>query len=197
VGLPETGFVFACFNNAYKITPTIFDLWMNLLRQVTGSVLWLSKPNAIALSNLQNEAKLRGIDPARLIFASRIPSRSEHLSRLRLADLFLDTPNYNAHATSADALWAGVPVLTLMGNTFAARVAASQLTAVGLTELITHSEGEYFAKAIELATDPEMLGQIRTCLAQSHSQSPLFNTRQYVLDLESLYVNLIDGSKLH
>lgn len=195
-GLPESGFVFACFNNAYKITPSIFDLWMNLLRQVPGSVLWLSKPNSIALNNLLNEAQLRGIDPARLIFASRIPSRSEHLSRLRLANLFLDTPNYNAHATAADALWAGVPVLTLMGNTFAARVAASQLTALGLMELITHSEDEYFAKALELATDPEMLEKIRTHLSQSHSQSPLFNTKQYVKDLESLYINLIDSARL-
>lgn len=197
VGLPENGFVFACFNNAYKITSPIFDLWMDLLRQVPGSVLWLSQPNSIALSNLQNEAQLRGVDPARLIFASRIPSRSAHLSRLRLANLFLDTPNYNAHATAADALWAGVPVLTLMGDTFAARVAASQLTAVGLTELITHSKSEYFAKALALAQDPKELGQIRARLAQSHTQSPLFNTKQYAQDLETLYSNLLDSAKLH
>ncbi len=196
-GLPETGFIFACFNNAYKIKPAIFDIWMDLLKQVPGSVLWLSKPNTTAIKNLQIEAKNRGVDASRLIFADRKVGRSEHLSRLRLADLFLDTPNYNAHATAADALWAGVPVLTLIGHTFAGRVAASQLSALGLIDLITHSDVEYLAKALELATHPDALRSIRTQLTESRAYSPLFNTRQYVKDLESLYVSLLDGINQH
>ncbi|OYY57889.1 MAG: hypothetical protein B7Y55_03770 [Polynucleobacter sp. 35-46-207] len=196
-GLPEAGFVFTCFNNAYKIKPAIFDIWMTLLKNVPGSVLWLSKPNSTAIANLQIEAQKRGIDASRLIFADRKEGRSEHLSRLRLADLFLDTPNYNAHATAADALWAGVPVLTLIGNTFAGRVAASQLNVLGLTELITHSDSEYLAKALDLATHPGALRSIRSRLAESRGYSPLFNTRQYVADLESLLVDLLNKVNQH
>ncbi|CAM3707128.1 O-linked N-acetylglucosamine transferase family protein [Polynucleobacter arcticus] len=196
-GLPETGFVFACFNNSYKITPPIFDLWMRLLQDVPGSVLWLSKPAPEALENLKQEAESRGIDSSRLIFASRMPERSEHLGRLRLADLFLDTPNYNAHATAADALWAGLPVLTLIGSTFAGRVAASQINALGLNELIAHSEAEYVAKALEFSTHPGALKSIRQQLEANRDESPLFNTRQYVQDLESLYIGLVSKTKSH
>ncbi len=189
-GLPESGFVFACFNNSYKITPEIFDVWMNLLKVIPNSVLWLSKPSATAIENLQSEAKIRGVDSSRLIFASRVPGRKEHLSRLRLANLFLDTPNYNAHATAADALWAGLPLLTMIGETFAGRVAASQLNALGLHQLIVDSLQKYFDKALELASQPELLKNIRVELESKRSISPLFDTKQYVKDLESIYLDL-------
>jgi predicted O-linked N-acetylglucosamine transferase (SPINDLY family) len=195
-GLPEAGFIFACFNHPYKITPLIFDLWMNLLREVPGSVLWLSKPSLQALYNLQREAEARGIDSTRLIFANRTPGRPEHLSRLRLADLFLDTPNYNAHATAADALWAGLPVLTQIGSTFSGRVAASQISALGLNELIADSEGAYVAKALEFARHPDSLKAIRQKLEANRVESPLFNTRQYVNDLEALFMGLVNKASL-
>ena len=196
-GLPEDGFIFACFNNAYKITPQIFDVWMKLLKEVPGSILWLSKPSSEAMLNLQKEAENRGVDSSRLIFATRTPGRSEHLSRLRLADLFLDTPNYNAHATAADALWVGLPVLTQIGSTFAGRVAASQLSALGLNELIAKCEAEYVTKALEFANHPEILKSIRDQLEESRVSSTLFNTKQYVKDLESLYIELLKKISLH
>jgi len=190
-GLPGTGFIFACFNNSYKISPEIFTVWMELLQQVPGSVLWLSKASNKAMENLQKEAQVRGVDPSRLVFATRVPARVDHLSRLRLADLFLDTPNYNAHATAADALWAGVPVLTILGYTFAGRVAASQVSALGLPELIVHSTEEYKAKALELARHPERLKEVKNRLEKNRYQTPLFNTKQYVKDLEGLYESLL------
>ena len=190
--LPDAGFIFACFNNAYKITPHIFDVWMKILKDVPGSILWLSKPSPKALLNLQKEAEKRGVESTRLIFATRTLGRVEHLSRLRLADLFLDTPNYNAHATTADALWAGLPVLTQIGSTFAGRVAASQVTALGLDGLIAHSEDEYVAKALEFASHPNALMAIRQQLESNRSHSPLFNTGQYVGDLESVYRGLLN-----
>ena len=195
-GLPDVGFIFACFNNAYKLKPLIFDVWMGLLRDLPGSVLWLSKPSIKAQSNLQQEAERRGVDSSRLIFATRTPGRLEHLSRLRLADLFLDTPNYNAHATTADALWAGLPVLTQIGNTFAGRVAASQITALGLHELIANSEDEYIAKALEFATNPSTLKAIQQRLEDNRAQSPLFDTRRYVNDLEAIYISLLNKANL-
>jgi predicted O-linked N-acetylglucosamine transferase (SPINDLY family) len=190
-GLPEKGFVFCCFNNPYKITPQIFDVWMSLLNQVPGSVLWLSKTSEKAMKNLQNEAQSRGIDIGRLVFATRVPARKGHLSRLRLADLFLDTPNYNAHATAADALWAGVPVLTLLGETFAGRVAASQLSALGMPELITNTQDEYFSKALELANNPQLLTNLRSKQEANRFTTPLFDAKQYVMNLESIYISLV------
>jgi protein O-GlcNAc transferase len=145
VGLPDAGLVFCCFNNSFKITPNVFDIWMRLLREVSGSVLWLAAADASATSNLRREAEKRGVSGHRLIFAPRIPSAEGYLARLTLADLFLDTHDYNAHATAGDTLWAGVPVLTCAGETFASRVAGSLLNAVGLSELITHSHEEYEA----------------------------------------------------
>ena len=194
-GLPESGFVFACFNNAYKITPHIFDIWMNLLKKIPNSVLWLSSPSPKAIANLQREAMSRGVDSSRLVFASRTPGRKEHLSRLRLADLFLDTPNYNAHATAADALWAGLPILTLICETFCGRVAASQLTALGLQEMIVRSDQEYYDKAMALATQPDLLNNIRNKIEVNRHSSPLFDTKQYVKDLESTYLGLLNPSK--
>ena len=193
-GLPEHGFIFSCFNNSYKITPRIFTIWMDLLKQVPSSVLWLSKSSASAVANLRAEAISRGVDPDRLIFANRVPGRLEHLSRLRLADLFLDTPNYNAHATAADALWVGVPVLTQIGRTYAGRVAASQLMALGFPELVTHSESEYIAKALDFAKNPQKLKELRDRLKGRRDGNPLFDTASYVNHLESLYIKLLDSS---
>ena len=164
---------------------------MDLLKQVPDSVLWLSKASNKAMENLQKEAQARGVDPSRLVFATRVPARVDHLSRLRLADLFLDTPNYNAHATAADALWAGVPVLTILGYTFAGKVAASQVSALDLPELIVHSAEEYKAKALELAQHPERLKEVKDRLEKNRYQTPLFNTKQYVKDLEGLYESLL------
>ena len=142
-GLPETGFVFACFNNSYKFNPETFDIWMRLLKAVDGSVLWLSEPNTAAKRNLQREAETRAVPSERLVFAPFLPTIDEHLARLKLADLFLDTLPYNAHTTASDALKMGVPVLTTPGETFAGRVAASLLQAAGLPELIAASLAEY------------------------------------------------------
>ena len=136
MGLPEYAFVFCCFNNNWKITPEIFDIWMRLLHQVEGSVLWLLRANEGAVRNLRKEAQRRGIDPSRLVFARRLPL-AEHLARQRLAGLFLDTTPYNAGATAAAALWSGLPVLSVIGETFVGRMAASMLHAVGVPELIT------------------------------------------------------------
>ena len=136
-GLPDAAFVFASFNNSYKFSPELFDVWMRLLQRIEGSVLWLSAVNQAAARNLRREAERRGVDPQRLIFASFLPRSEDHLARLRLADLVLDTLPFNAHVTAADALWAGVPLLTCKGTTFAGRVAASLLTAAGVPELIT------------------------------------------------------------
>lgn len=143
-GLPEHGFVFCCFNNNYKITAAVFELWMRLLKAVPGSLLWLLRDNPSAESNLRREAQVRGVDPSRLVFARRV-KLAEHLARHRFADLFLDTLSYNAHTTASDALWVGVPVLTCEGHAFAGRVAPSLLRAVGLSELVTRSLEEYAA----------------------------------------------------
>ena len=191
-GLPAAGFIFSCFNNAYKINPDIFDLWMRLLKQVPDSVLWLSKTSEKAMKNLQNEAIARGVDARRLVFATRVPARKDHLSRLRLADLFLDTPNYNAHATAADALWAGVPVLTQLGQTFAGRIAASQVSSLGMPELIVNTPEEYYAKALELATQPQLIKDLRMKLEANRLTAPLFNTKEYVRDLEKLYTDFLE-----
>lgn len=190
-GLPEKGFIFSSFNNAYKISPQIFEYWMRLLKEVPDSVLWLARPSDIAIENLMHHVIRSGISPDRLVFAPRVPDRAAHLSRLRLADLFLDTFRFNAHSTAADTLWAGVPVLTMLGDTFASRVAASQLTALGLPELITQSEDEYFAKALELASKPHLLKSIRGKLESNRLTTPLFDTKQYVKDLEALYLSIL------
>ena len=189
-GLPETGFVFCCFNNHYKLNPDTFTVWMRLLSKVENSVLWLNAANAFVIANLSNEAKARGIAPERLIFAQRTKDIADHLARQKLADLFLDTLPYNAHATTSDALWGGLPVLTCMGDTFAGRVAGSLLTAVGLTELITHNPEEYEALAFKLATTPELLSQIREKLARNRTTYPLFNTDRFRKHIEAAYTTM-------
>jgi len=188
-GLPDTGFVFVCFNNLHKIGPEMFDIWMRLLREVEGSVLWLLEDNLIAAANLMREAEARGVPPGRLVFAPRrMPE--EHLARLRLADLFLDTLPYNAHTTASDALWMGLPLLTCPGQTFPARVAASLLNAIGVPELVTDSLTDYEALALRLARDPEKLAAIKATLARNRDTHPLFNTLRFTRDLESAYTTM-------
>ena len=191
VGLPEEAFVFCCFNNSYKITPEVFDCWMRILRQVDGSVLWLLEDNAKAASNLRQEAENRGVHPERLIFAKRMP-RPDHLARHRLADLFLDTLPYNAQATASDALWAGLPVLTRIGETFAGRVAASLLNAIGLTELIASTPQAYEALAIELATNAEKLAALKRKLANNRLTTPLFDTGLFTKHIEAAYTAMYE-----
>jgi predicted O-linked N-acetylglucosamine transferase (SPINDLY family) len=189
-GLPETGFVFASFNNSYKFLPAQFDIWMRLLERIEGSVLWLSGVNATAAHNLAMEAQNRGIDASRLIFARYVPSADDHLARLGCADLFLDTLPYNAHATAADALLAGLPVLTCKGTTFAGRVAASLLHAAGLPELVTQSLDAYEALASKLANDPAMLTSLKARLAENRSTHPLFDTAGFARHLEAAFLQM-------
>ena len=186
-GLPDSKFVFCCFNNSYKILPQTFGRWMRILKCVDGSVLWLSAGNQTAMANLKKEAQTRGVDPARIVFANRVPQLSDHLARHRLADLFLDTFPFNAHTTASDALWAGLPVLTQIGSTFAGRVAASLLKAIDLGELITHSPEEYEALAIELALNKEKLESIQEKLARNRLKKPLFDTPLFTKHLEAAY----------
>lgn len=192
LGLPKTGFVFCCFNNSYKITPDAFDAWARILKRVEGSVLWFSRLGKNAAGNLKNEAAKRGIDPERIIFAELMPLQEDHLARIRGADLFLDTLPYNAHASAADALWAGLPLLTCTGQTFAGRAATSLLNAIQMPELITSTPAEYEARAIELATNPAKLKEIREKLTRNRLTTPLFNTQQYTRNIESAYTAMYE-----
>jgi predicted O-linked N-acetylglucosamine transferase (SPINDLY family) len=185
--LPETGFVFCSFNNSYKIVPHVFDIWMRLLRKLDNSVLWLSNTNETAIRNLRREAESRGVDPGRLVFAQRVLLNEDHLARHQLADLFLDTLPYNAHTTASDALWAGLPVLTCPGQTFAGRVAASMLSAINLPELIATTPEAYEQMAIDLANDPEKLAVIKRTLAENRLTTPLFDTKLFTRHLEAAY----------
>ena len=185
-GLPGSGFVFASFNNSYKITPAVFDVWMRLLRAIDGSVLWLLQDNETATANLKREAEARGVEPRRLIFARRVDV-AEHLARQRLADLFLDTLPCTAHTTASDALWVGLPVLTVLGTTFAGRVAASLLHAIGLPELVTSSLADYETLALSLARDPAALSRLKAKLQDNRLVYPLFDTARFTRNLESAY----------
>jgi len=185
-GLPENNLVFCCFNNNYKITPLMFATWMIILKAVSESVLWILEDNSKAKENLIAEAIKYGVNPDRLIFASRINS-SEHIARQNLADLFLDTLPYNAHTTASDALWAGLPLLTLKGETFPGRVGASLLNAIGLPELVTYSYEEYANVAIRLGKNPAELAGIKTKLARNRLTAPLFNTKFLARHIESAY----------
>ena len=186
LGLPSDKFIFCCFNNNFKITPEIFTAWMNILKRVDGSVLWLFEDNEFIKNNLVKEAEVRGISGYRLIFAKRI-GQQDHLARHRAADLFLDTLPYNAHTTASDALWCGLPVITVMGSSFPGRVAASLLHAIGLPELITHSLEEYESLAIKLATDSDHLEKIKDKLENNRLKMPLFDTKLFCRNLESAY----------
>jgi len=189
--LPSTGFIFCCFNQHYKITPQTFDGWMRILRQVKGSVLWLLEDNETAANNLRREAQARDVDVRRLIFARRVPL-PEHLARHRAADLFLDTLPCNAHTAASDALWAGLPVLTNRGESFAARVAASLLEAVGLPGLVTTTQQQYEATAIELAGNPRRLTQLKNRLQARRLTTPLFETGQFTRHLEDAYTQMYE-----
>jgi protein O-GlcNAc transferase len=186
-GLPERGFVFACFHNSYKFNPHVFGIWMRLLNRIEGSVLWLPKSNPAVVENLLREAGERGVQPDRLVFAPFVPNAADHLARLGLADLFLDTLPYNAHSTAVDALSAGLPVLTCEGECFAGRVGASLLKAAAVPELIVHSLGEYEALALELARDPAMLPAIRGKLSAMRETAPLFDAARFTRNLEAAY----------
>jgi predicted O-linked N-acetylglucosamine transferase (SPINDLY family) len=189
-GLPEDGFVFCCFNRSWKITHSVFDIWMRLLEQVPGSVLWLRQYAPNANVALLRWAEQRGLNTGRLIFADRAPL-DVHLARHALADLFLDTLPYGAHATAADALWAGLPVLTQMGDVFAGRVGASLLRAAGLPELITRTPQDYEATALNLARDPARLQAIRNKLADNRTTAPLFDMAGFARGLESAYETML------
>lgn len=188
-GLPDDGFVFCCFNNNYKTSPAEFDIWMRLLLQVQGSVLWLLRDSEIAAANLRREAEKRGVDPARLIFADRAPLPI-HLARHRCADLFLDTFTVNAHTTASDALWAGLPVVTKLGRSFAARVAGSLLHALNMPELVTETVADYERLALDLATDPAKLAATKRKLDHSRMTAPLFDTERSTRDIEAIYEQL-------
>jgi predicted O-linked N-acetylglucosamine transferase (SPINDLY family) len=189
--LPANGFVFCSFNSCYKITPEVFAIWMRLLHDVEGSCLWLFDDKADAVRNLRREAIASGIEQDRLVFAARKP-QAEHLARHELADLFLDTLPCNAHTTASDALWAGLPVLTCRGTTFAGRVAASLLSAVGLPELITSSLDEYEMLARKLANDAALLRPIKVKLAQNRVTHSLFDTAGFTRNLERAYSIMVD-----
>jgi len=189
MGLPEGGFVFCCFNNNSKITAPVFDIWIRLLKHIDGSVLWLYRSSVAGETNLRREAAARGIDPARLVFASRL-KLEHHLARHRLADLFLDTLPYNAHTTGSDALWAGLPLITCRGESFAGRVGASLLAAIGLPELVTSNLEEYESLALRLARDPSLLGSFRERLNRNRLTYPLFDTDRYRRHLEAAYTQM-------
>jgi protein O-GlcNAc transferase len=192
LGLPDRVPVFCCFNRADKIGASTFDVWMRLLAGIDGSVLWLAQMNAPAQTNLRRAAAARAIDPDRLIFAPQMPSLADHLARHRQADLFLDTLPYNAHSTAIDALWAGLPVVTCRGRTFAGRVGASLLQATGLPELIAGDRDEYSAIAIKLATDRARLQSIRAKLDENRKSCALFDLPRLCRHVEAAYVTMRD-----
>ena len=187
LGLPQSGFIFCSFNSCYKITPSLFDSWMRILRQVERSTLWLLSDSGAVAGALRAQAARRGVSADRLVFAPQLPL-ARHLARYRSADLFLDTFPCGGHTTVSDALWAGLPVVTRLGESFAARVAASLLTAIGLPELITESAAQYEALAVELATDPPRLAAVRRDLDLNRATAPLFDTPRFTRDLEQGYV---------
>jgi predicted O-linked N-acetylglucosamine transferase (SPINDLY family) len=192
-GLPKQGLVFCSFNNNYKITPSVFGSWVTILNHVEGSVLWLLEDNSWASTNLRREAASRGLDPSRLIFAKRMPL-ADHLARHRLADLFLDTFPCNAHTTASDALWAGLPLITIAGEAFASRVAASLLHAVGLPDLVTKNQKQYQDLAVSLGNNVLNLNSIKLRLSENLAQSPLFDVKKYTYDLETLYIDAFNSS---
>ena len=194
LGLPLNDFIFCCFNNIHKIQPKTFAIWMEILNSVRNSALWLLGVNPIAANNLKKQMSLFGINPERLIFASHLPI-PEHLSRHKCADLFLDTFPYNAHTTASDALWAGLPVLTMLGNSFAGRVTSSLLCAIELPELITNSEEEYKSLAVELATNKQKINLIKNKLMLKKQTAPLFNTPLFTKYIEQGYVRMFENYK--
>ncbi len=186
-GLPDEGVVFCSFSHDYKITPYMYDLWMRLLHQVPGSVLWLVSRGEAVQANLRREAQARGVDPARLVFAQRVPRVEDHLARYRQASIFLDTHPYNAHTTAADALMAGLPVVTCMGKAFPSRVAGGLVRAAGVPELATRSLQDYEALALRLAQDPAELARVKAQIASASQSYSLFDTQGFCFNLEAAY----------
>jgi predicted O-linked N-acetylglucosamine transferase (SPINDLY family) len=198
-GLPESGFVFASFNMQRKITPDVFAAWMRILQRVEGSVLWLyvgldGPAGEAAKANLRREAVSRGVAPERLVFGGRLPD-DQHMARLGLADLHLDTFPYTSHTTGSDALWAGCPILTRVGQSFASRVCGSLLTTIGVPELITASVNDYEALAVRLAHDKAMLAGLRARIAEGRAQSPLFDTQRFCRNLERAYTEMVERAR--
>lgn len=193
-GLPEKAFVFATFNQSRKITPDTFEVWMNILREVDSSVLWMRKGSEEAIRNLRAEAERRGVAPERLIFANRVPEPADHLARLALADLHLDTFPYTSHTTASDTLWAGAPILTRIGRSFQSRVCGSLLTTVGLPELVVNDWQQYKSLAVRLAQDRQMLAGIRSKLEEVRKHSPLFDTQRYCRNIERAYHRMMNLS---
>ena len=191
-GLPEDRIVFCCFNSTYKFSPAIFDIWCRLLNSIPGSVLWLSASHPLAQANLAREAEGRGVTADRLIWAPRTHLIEDHLARIQCADLFLDTTPYNAHTTCSDALWMGVPVITCAGETFPSRVAGSLLTALRTPELITRNLEDYYALALELATDKNKYASIRNKIIANRESAPLFDSTKFTRDLEHVYQQMWD-----
>ena len=192
LNLPKNAFVFCCFNQNNKITPNIFDIWMRILKTVDGSVLWLLEDNSIAAKNLKKEAKKKKINPDRIIFAKRMPT-ADHFARHKCADLFIDTFPYGAHTTCSDSLWAGLPIVTLMGKSFASRVGGSLLNAINLEELITTTEKEYEELIIELANNSYRLKKIRNKIHKNKFTKPLFNTKLYTKNIELAYAKIYEN----
>ena len=185
-GLNDKDFVFCSFNQPYKITPIEFNSWMKIFKSCTDSVLWLMDYFDISKSNLKSAAKNNGVNPERIIFSKRMDI-SDHLERHKLGDLFLDTFNVNAHTTTSDSLWAGLPVLTMVGKSFSARVSASLLDSIGLKELVTNNISEYESMAINLAKNRNKLSKIRNRLNKNRKSYPLFNTSLYCKNLEKAF----------
>ena len=189
-GLPEHGLVFCCFNNSMKITPQVFDIWMRVLSATPGSVLWVRTAGSVMIDNLRREARHRGVDPSRLVFADRVETMALHLARYRLADIFLDTFPFCAQTTASDALWAGLPVITCVGDYSMSRIGASLLHALNLPELVTDSLQAYEALILHLANDPDRLQKIRQALQRERDRAPLFDTSLYAHDVGGLYVKM-------
>ena len=191
-GLPEKAFVYCSFNNNYKITPEIFNIWMEILKSVPNSVIWILKSNETAAVNLKNEAKNKSIDPDRIILADHLPN-DEHLKRIKLADLFLDTFPYNAHTTASDAVRMGVPIITLIGNSFQSRVGASILNCIKMNELITKNQKDYQKLAIELGTNFEKFIKVKDNLRNLVKNSSLFDSGKFIKNLEDLYLKILQN----
>jgi predicted O-linked N-acetylglucosamine transferase (SPINDLY family) len=187
MGLPEDGIVFCCFNSPHKITPIFFDIWMRLLKQVDGGVLWFAGVSQTGQNNLRREAEARGVAAERIVFMPRVSDSEAYLARYQLADLFLDTLPYNAITTAVDALWAGLPVLTCHGNTFAGRCAAGMLHSVGLPELAADTLEAYEETALRLAQDRAALSRLRQKLLRDQKTLPLFETDRYRRNVEAAY----------
>jgi predicted O-linked N-acetylglucosamine transferase (SPINDLY family) len=194
LGLPEQGVVYCSFNNAYKINPQMFDVWMRILLQVPGSVLWLQGGGQEKVKeNLSKEARARGVDPTRLVFAHKIESMADHLARHRAADVFLDTLPFNAQTTAVDALWAGLPVLTCLGESAIGRTAGSVLMALGMDELVTKDWQGYEAQAVRIGLESGYAKSLKDKLERNRKEAPLFDTARLTRNMERAYEQMHGG----